>query len=99
MPFLPDGLFKIRTAMGSEKRPLSRYRLAMKLGCTEQTLTNWEHGHCVPNFKIADKIAKICHENKIQSCEIYELPSEAQDVRLIRGGERFNNNPISSVPI
>ena len=97
MPFLPDGLVKIRTAMGSKKRPLSRYRMAMQLGCTERTLLNWERGESSPNVKMLDKLAQVCHNNHLNHCEIYAPPPEAQDVRLFKGTSNTNISPICIV--
>ena len=55
MPFDARSFKAIRKRLG-----LSQYQLAVKLGCTPQTVHNWESMRSVPRIGALDRIHLLC---------------------------------------
>ncbi len=70
MPFVPSSIQRLRDQLG-----MSQYGLAKALGCTPQTIFNWEHGRNVPSLGMLDSLHEFCDVRELEERpEFYKAP-------------------------
>ncbi len=69
MPFRPEGIHELRERTGM--RP---FEIAAKLGCTPQTVVNWEKGHSVPSMNMLDNLYGFCNAEGISHAPTFYTP-------------------------
>ena len=66
-PFNPLSVSALRDTLGD----LSQNQFAGLLGCTADSIRNWEHGRSTPAGHFIDAMHRICAERKIQPPPFY----------------------------
>jgi len=69
MPFDPNSVATIRDHLG-----LSRNRLSRELGCSPQSIYNWESGISSPTYDNLDKIHTICRDHQYNDHPPFWVP-------------------------
>lgn len=49
-----------------KKLQMTQVELAQELGCSQNTISQYEHGVKTPSVKIAQKMVRLAKENKIK---------------------------------
>jgi transcriptional regulator with XRE-family HTH domain len=62
MPFNPKSIHELRGMAGG----ISQFGLAKELGCTPQTILNWENGHSTPNVSMLDNLYGFCQKTGVE---------------------------------
>lgn len=75
MPFHRESVIKLRMLLGITQEQLGR-----KLGCTGQTVWNWEQGKSFPALKLLDALYALCErEADLEVLEFWGPPGKAGD--------------------
>ena len=74
MPFDASSVRELRKQLS-----FSQYALARELGCTPQTVQNWEHGRTRPSLDMLDKIHALClHKGVLEPPLLWRPPSRRE---------------------
>ena len=69
MPFNRKSIGSIRNQLG-----VSQNGFAREIGCTPQTIFNWEHGRSTPGYTALDQIHELCTSHGIADIPPFWVP-------------------------
>jgi len=71
--FVPASIPSIRDNLGMSQSEFARY-----MGCTSQSVNNWEKGRSSPAGEFVDKMHRICIHHKLKSPIFYKSEADPQ---------------------
>ena len=75
--FNPESIPSLRDQRGG----MTQNQLASMLGCTPDSVRNWENGRSTPAGFYVDSMHRMCHNNDLQPPLFYQPPNQPPGIR------------------